>query len=297
MNPNLPTASETAEATVSFGPGQGGLQRLDIRTPWSRAEVYTHGAHVTHFQRHGEPPLLFLSEASRFVQGQPIRGGVPIVFPWFGPREGLPAHGFARLSEWVLDAVSLTREGECRLEFRLPRLPEWNPERVHGVEYQVCIGPALRMELRVTNESPRAPIEFEACLHTYLMVGDIQAVRVAGLQGAQYLDALRNRAARREAAEPLSISAEVDRLYVGTEAPVVVHDPSLNRRVRVAKEGSRSTVVWNPWIAKAKRLTDFGDEDYQRMLCVESGNVGPDRIELEPGASQVLRVTLSSEPA
>jgi glucose-6-phosphate 1-epimerase len=294
---NQPTTSHPAGASVSFGPGQGGLARLDVLTPWSRAEIYTHGAQVTHFQKHGEPPLVFLSEASRFEPGQPIRGGIPLVFPWFGPREGLPAHGFARLSEWLLDRVALTPDGACRLEFRLPRLREWTAERPYAAEYHVTVGADLRLDLRVVNESPRLPFEFEACLHTYFTIGDIHAVRVGGLQGAHYLDALENHASRKATAEFISISAEVDRLYVGTDAAVTIHDPSLKRRILVTKEGGRSTVVWNPWIAKAKRLSDFGDEEYQHMLCVESGTIGPDRIELPPGGEHTLRVTLASAPA
>jgi D-hexose-6-phosphate mutarotase len=31
----------------------------------------------------------------------------------------------------------------------------------------------------------------------------------------------------------------------------------------VAKSGSASTVVWNPWQAKAAAMADFGDDEYQ----------------------------------
>ena len=296
MNTTHQINPSEASASVSFGPGQGDLTRLDIRTPWSRAEVYLHGAHVTHFQKHDEPPLLFLSEASRFEARQPIRGGVPVIFPWFGPRDGQPAHGFARLSEWVLDTVALASDGACQLTFRLPQLQEWATGRPYAVEYLVTVGRELRLDLKVVNESPRDPFEFEGCLHTYFTVGDIAALRVTGLEGTRYLDSLAAGAEKQESAASIAIGAEVDRLYVGTEAEVQILDPSLKRRIRLAKAGSRSTVVWNPWIAKSKRMPDFGDEEYQRMLCVESGNVGPDRIELAPGASHTLSVTLSSEP-
>jgi glucose-6-phosphate 1-epimerase len=295
---NTPLKARACEATscLYFGQGQGGLARLEVRTPWSRAEVYLHGAHVTHFQKHDEPPLLFLSEASRFVAGQPIRGGIPVIFPWFGPREGLPAHGFARLNEWVLEAVAWEADGACRLQFRMPRLREWCAERPYAAEYTVRVGRDLQLELKGVNESPRDTFEFEECLHTYFAVADIAHVRVSGLSGTRYLDSLENHAERTDSAESIAVRSEVDRLYVGTEAAVDILDSKHKRRIRVAKSSSRSTVVWNPWIAKSKRMPDFGDEEYLRMICVESGNVGPDRVVLGPGASHRLQVTLDAVP-
>ena len=70
--------------------GQGGLQLLRIQTPWSVAEIYLQGATVTHFQKNGEVPLLFLSAMSRFEKDAPIRGGIPVIFPWFGKPEDKP---------------------------------------------------------------------------------------------------------------------------------------------------------------------------------------------------------------
>src|SRR5512142_2972783 len=98
------TTSDSAEACgtaapgrVTFLDGQDELPMLEISTRWSTAEIYLLGAHVTQFKKKDEPPLLFLSQCSRFAEGQPIRGGVPVIFPWFGPREGLGQHGFARV--------------------------------------------------------------------------------------------------------------------------------------------------------------------------------------------------------
>jgi D-hexose-6-phosphate mutarotase len=288
-----PTPSTTA--SVSPGTGQGGLARHDILTPFSRAEIYPHGAHLTHFQRHSEPPLLFLSEASRFDSAHPIRGGVPVVFPWFGLREGLPQHGYARISEWTLLEAGFSEAGELRLDYTLP----WSEARGDlplAVRYSIWIGRGLDFEFHVTNQSPRDALKFEACLHTYFAVGDIAKIHLEGLTGGRYLDSTANRAERTDAAPILTVGEEVDRLYVGHTAPVEIHDPVLQRRIRVTKEGSRSTVVWNPWIAKARRMPDFGDEEYLRMVCVESGNAGPDEITLPPAGSHTMRVRVESLP-
>src|SRR3954454_21123345 len=96
-NEKIPESSKGGGAgRVVFIDGRGELPMLEVSTAWSTAEIYLHGAHVTHFKSIDQPPLLFLSQCSRFSENEPIRGGVPVIFPWFGPREGLPQHGFAR---------------------------------------------------------------------------------------------------------------------------------------------------------------------------------------------------------
>lgn len=281
---------------VTFQEGQGDLPTVEVRTPWSEAEIYPHGAHVTHFQKLTEPPLLFLSKMSRFEAGAPIRGGVPVVFPWFGPRAGQPAHGFARLEDWELKEITLSADGSSRLHFRLPDGLEAGDLPPFTVDYTVTVGEQLILHLAVTNRTPDRELSFEDCLHTYFAVGDITAVEITGLRGASYLDTLDHLARKVDADDAIRIAAEVDRVYVDTSATVEIVDKAFRRRIRVAKEGSRSTVVWNPWSAKAQRLPDFGNDEYLQMVCVESGNVGPNQITLAPGQTSTLQVTLSTAP-
>jgi D-hexose-6-phosphate mutarotase len=98
-----------------------------------------------------------------------------------------------------------------------------------------------------------------------------------------------------ETSDGLRIASEVDRIYQNTTGTVEILDPRLGRKILVEKQGSTSTVVWNPWIAKARQMPDFGDEEYERMICVESGNVASNSISLPPGGSSTLTVKLSSE--
>src|SRR5690242_11579766 len=105
---------------VKISNGNGGLPKVIVTTKSSMAEIYLHGAHVTAFQKNGEPPLIFMSRKSHFKNGEPIRGGVPIIFPWFGPREGSVAHGYARLTEWNLTKTSADTNGNVKLIFTLP---------------------------------------------------------------------------------------------------------------------------------------------------------------------------------
>ncbi|MGC3956591.1 MAG: D-hexose-6-phosphate mutarotase [Verrucomicrobiota bacterium] len=273
--------------------GRGGLPMVQIQTPWSAAEFYLHGASVTHFQLHGEPPLLFLSEQSRFERDAPIRGGIPIIFPWFGKPEGRATqHGFARIRSWELVQVAKQTDGSVIVHLSLPISAEL---LAVPVDYYITFGKTLSAELVVTNFSDR---EFSAenCLHTYFTVGDINQVSITGLQGVEYLDSVDGRIRKQEMSDAIRFTSEVDRVYLNTSHTTEIRDATLRRVIRVEKEGSLSTVVWNPWIAKAKAMADFADSEYQRMVCVESGNCVTNSLKLAPGAENRLKINLSSSP-
>jgi D-hexose-6-phosphate mutarotase len=281
---------------VAFLDGQSELPMLEVTTAWSSAEIYLHGAHVTQFQKTGEPPLLFLSQCSRFSEGQAIRGGVPIIFPWFGQREGLPHHGFARTRSWELKEVVPEQDGSVSVRFRLPECPEayaWPP---FTADYIVTVKGGLTLKLIVTNGSPDQTFTFENALHSYFEVGDVTAISITGLEGAKYLDQTEGFQEKTETNQPIRFASEVDRCYLDTTALVEILDPRLGRKIRITKQGSRSTVVWNPWVEKSQRIPDFGNDEYERMVCVESGNIGANNIRLAPGESAALTVELSSEP-
>jgi len=273
---------------VTFAEGNGGLPKVLIETPWSTAEIYLHGAHITHFQKKGEAPLLFLSKSSEFLSEKAIRGGVPIIFPWFGPREGLPAHGFARTAAWDLTARSVRPDGSVELYFRMPAIG------FVEVEFIVTLGETLTMELFVRNTG-EIDHAIETCLHTYFHISSIYDISITGLRNAAYHDKVKDVKAL-ETASAIHIDREVDRVYQDTTAAVEIVDPGLKRTIRVEKSGSQSTIVWNPWIDKSQRMADFGDDEYLRMVCVESGNVAKNQITLPPGGLAVLKVVVSSAP-
>ncbi len=235
-----------------------------------------------------------MSQCSRFEKGQPIRGGVPIILPWFGFREGMGQHGFARIRTWDLKEVRFDQKGGVSAQFRLPNCPEAATFPAFSAEYTVTIGESLNLRLDVMNHSTEELV-FENCLHTYFEVSDATAISIIGLKGHSYLDQVANFANKTETEDAIRIASEVDRLYVDATGPVEIIDPRLGRKILVEKTGSESTVVWNPWIAKSQRMPDFGSEEYERMVCVESGNVGPNSIHLPPGRTSTLSVRLSSE--
>lgn len=273
---------------VTVFSGKGNLPAVRVETEAGEAEVYLHGAHVTGFRKKGEEPLLFMSGSSDFLPDKPIRGGVPVIFPWFGPREGQPGHGTARITDWDLTESLLLPDGAVRLSFHLPC------EEAAGVEFIVTVGSSLVMEFVVTNTGT-ADFTFENCLHTYFQISGIHGIEVAGLKGARCLDSLTG-TERVEEAETIRFTAETDRIYQDTAATAEIRDPGLGRSIFVRKSGSMSTVVWNPWIEKARRMPDFGDDEWPHMVCVESCNVGEHAITLAPGGRSVLRVEIDSAP-
>ena len=282
---------------VDIVTGRGGLPLVKIRTPWSTAEIYPLGGHVAHFQKNGEPPLLFLSAKSHFAPGKPIRGGVPICYPWFGPRDGEPAHGFARLAEWTLVKAEAAPDGAVTVQFALPSLPGREAWKNLRTEFIVTVGETLTMELLAANESCDETLELENCLHTYFQVGDISAVSLTGLQNAPFDDfAAGTAGARKVETEPaLQIARETNRVYPDNAAVVEIRDAKLNRTIRVEKFNSKSTVVWNPWTTQ-KLPDDFDPAEYAQMVCVESGNVKQNKLVLGPGQSSALMVVLHSLP-
>jgi len=282
---------------VALTTGPGGLTQIKATSNASTAEVCLHGAHVTGFQKNGEPPLLFMSAKSKFGPGLPIRGGVPVCFPWFGNRDGEPSHGFARLTEWELVKTSVDAAGAVTLRLALPLLHGQEAWQGLRTELIVTVAETLTLELVATNDSCGKTLEVENCLHTYFNIGDIDRISLTGLQGAAFDDfALGAGGARRQGdAAPLRITQETNRVYPDNTDTVEIRDEILGRTVRVEKFQSRSTVVWNPWTTQ-KMPDDFDSAEHRKMVCVESGNVKQNRLSLAPGTTASLKVILSSGP-
>jgi glucose-6-phosphate 1-epimerase len=286
--------------TVRQGLGAGGLPVLRVDGPEGWAEIHLHGAHVTAWAPRGEESVLWLSAASGFRDDVAIRGGVPICFPWFGPLAGradAPRHGFARVSEWELDAAHDDgRDVTVRLRLvdsYATRASAW-PHRFEAV-CTVVVGSRLSIALEVTNRDD-VPVTFEEALHTYLRVADVTAVEITGLEGTAFLDKLGGPEPVAGEPGPVRVACEVDRVYLGTRAGVTVRDPGAGRSVRVGKDGSDTTVVWNPWTEGARSTADIEDDAWSTMVCVEASNVGRSTVRLEPGQSRTMSTTLALEP-
>jgi glucose-6-phosphate 1-epimerase len=281
---------------VELFSGEGGFPCLRLRASGGSATVYVHGAHVTDFVPEGKAPVLWMSRASVFADGKPIRGGIPICWPWFGPHAtdaARPAHGFARLRAWTPLDSSVLHDGRVRL--RLGFQPEGAETALLPaslrVEMTLTVGAALELQLCSINDGPD-PVVFEDALHTYFAVGDLAGVAVSGLEEKVYIDRMDQKRSKIQQGL-IRFTAETDRVYEDRSACTEIIDEAGGRRIRIEKSGSASTVVWNPWIAKAKAMPDFGDEEWKEMCCVESANVGSARVPLLPGNRHETRVRIS----
>jgi D-hexose-6-phosphate mutarotase len=257
------------------------------------------GAHVTRFQPARQAQLLFVSDSSSFAPGKPIRGGVPVCFPWFGPRAGhpeSPAHGFARISRWEIESLTGSHDLGATAVLRLASNDHTRALWPHDFVARLRVEVARQLTLSLIVENTgAAPFPFEEALHTYFAISDIRGVTVTGLEGAAYLDKTDGARRKELGHEPLHIERETDWVFPGNEAACVIDDPTKQRRIIVEKSGSRTTVVWNPWIAKAAAMPDFGDDEWPRMLCIETANTGADAITLAPRESHTMIATTRVE--
>lgn len=287
---------------AKFEPGQGGLTRVVVATPLADAHVYLHGAHITHFQPRGQKPVLWLSTASLFEDTKPIRGGVPICFPWFGARAPdianppSPAHGFVRLRDWKVRSLQALPGGEVQLTLALdwsPRTKELWPGAFE-ISHTLTVGRTLKMAIRVVNHG-QSLMTFEAALHTYFTLGDVRKASVAGLAGADYIDKVDAMIRKTQGTDPITITGETDRVYLGTKNAVTLTDPVMGRIISLGKSGSSTTILWNPWIEKAKKMADFGDNEWPNMICIETANAGENALTLAPGQSHTMTAVIGVE--
>ncbi len=265
--------------------GNGGLSKVRITSPQATGEMYLHGGHVTAWKPAGAEEVLFVSSESRWEDGRAIRGGVPVCFPWFGDKKGdpkAPAHGFVRTKAWELESIAQTGNTTTVSMFTEsgPDTKKWWPADFRLV-HRATFGSELRLELILTNTGA-TPLRFEEALHAYHRVGQIEKARVRGLDGVHYLDKTDQNREKTQQGE-VAITSETDRIYLDTSAAVDLEDPILHRRTRIAKENSRTTVVWNPWVEKAHSMSDLADDEWQKMICIETSNVSDFAVNLEPG--------------
>lgn len=278
-------------ATAQLVEGNGGLPKVRITSPEVVGEMYLHGAQVTSWKPTGAAEVFFLSTQSRWENGHAIRGGVPICFPWFGDKADdpqAPAHGFVRTQAWQLEsivqvggAVTVSMFIESNEGTR-----RWWPAEFRLV-HRVTFGSELSLELVVTNTG-KTSLRFEEALHAYHRVGNIENARVRGLDTVHYIDKTDSYRKKMQHGE-VAIASETDRVYLNTADAIELEDPVLHRRTRLTKENSRTTVVWNPWVDKARSLSDFADDEWMQMICIETSNVSDFAVDLAPGQQHKMK--------
>jgi glucose-6-phosphate 1-epimerase len=283
----------------------GDLTRAQITLPTCAATVYLHGAHVTHFQPTGDAPVIFLSSRSDFAPAKPIRGGIPICFPWFGSRsDGKPgpSHGFARLQDWTLTNAALTGGNVLHLAFSLE--PS-ELSRSLGFDnfratYEIILGQdsgrSITLRLSVVNLA-QSPLHFEEALHTYFQITNIHNIELTGLESSTYIDKTDDYKTKTTPPSPLKITAKTDRVFPGATGPVAIHDEGNHRIITNTKTNSATTVTWNPWSDGSTAFTDMAPDEWLQFVAVETANTAANAITLAPNQTHTMQTTISIHPA
>ena len=294
MEKNLDNFSETLNSRfgiagrLRFQNSGPGLPVAEITTPDAMARVAVQGGQVLEWQPNGQKPVIWVSKAAVYQPGKGVRGGVPVCWPWFGQKEGKGVHGFVRTRMWEVREAKTDLADTVMLRLGVKddesTRAEWDHE--FDLELIVTVGAALKMEL-VTRNTGKVPFTITDGLHTYFRIGDVHQVKVHGLDGINYLDKVRNFQQFTQSG-PVTFTEETDRVYINTTADCLIEDPVFGRTIRVAKSGSSSTTVWNPWTEKEKGFSDMAAGEYADMVCVETVNASPDEITVVPGGKHSL---------
>ncbi len=264
-----------------------------VETPQATAAVSVFGGQLLSFVPKGGRDVLWLSPLAKHPP-TPIRGGTPVCWPYFakmGQARTMPSHGLVRTIPWHL--LEARREADGSMMLRLA------PPALQGVPLHLAmtlrIGRTLTQTLTTENIGDQAVVFTEA-LHNYFRVGDVRKVSVSGLDGLIYLDKKdHDRAHRQQGDWRLPPQGASDRIYTHAAGHYVLHEPVLDRNIRITTRGSRSTVVWNAGGQAARDIEDIG-AGWRHYLSVETANVVPDAITLQPGQRHRLTQVVEVEP-
>lgn len=269
------------------------LETVELNFGESQVRLTLQGAHIVSYTQNAAERL-WMSPKTLFEEGMPIRGGVPICWPWFGPHSkdvSLPAHGFARTSVWKLIEKSEGAESALlRLGFA-----STNPNYPLEAEYQIELT-ETSLEMRLVSRNIGAQtVELTEALHTYLPVSDLENASLHGLTGSSYADKLLNYAQSTEEREAVFLTEPTDRVYYDSSEKLTLIDTGRGVTTKITKQGSGTTVVWNAGEKTAASMDDLGAENYRGYICVEAANALLDRVIIEPGQSHTLMQRLNSQ--
>ncbi len=277
---------------LKFDKGNGHLPFIFIQNKQASAIISLHGAQILSYKPHRqEEDLLFVSQNSWYEEGKAIRGGIPLCWPWFGPDPKelqRPDHGFVRNGLWDIVSTEATSKNETKIIFRFDASEKsasyWSHPFI--LELEVIISDTLSVNL-ITHNTGDDTFTITQALHAYFNVGHINEIEILGLDNSAYLDKAKNEEEYRQTGN-LIINTEVNRIYKFIENPLVIQDNKFNRKIVITATHHKTAVVWNPGVDLPPTITDLESKDYQRFVCVESGNVSSDTIEIPPHSEFML---------
>ena len=246
---------------------------IEINSVHAKATISMHGGQVLSFRPLNQTQdLLFVSTQAKYEPGKAIRGGIPICWPWFGPDPNNigPAHGLVRTREWQLRHTAVLADGAIKIILGIQDNDEtrriW--PNIFDLSIIITIHQALSLEL-ISHNTGVNPFEITQALHSYFKVGDSQHIQVTGLENKLYIDKTDGEKEKQQTST-VTISQETDRIYQGLTKDLVLTDKVLSRKIHITSKNSNTAIVWNPWIKKAAAMNDMGDEEYKKMVCIET---------------------------
>ncbi len=236
------------------------------------AVISSYGAHLLSYKPKAEVEVIYLSPEAVWQNNTPIRGGVPVCWPWFGPvaaefnpeAQKLPNHGVVRTELWQLVQQSVT-ETAVSLELRIETavLPYLNAPSYLSLTLELT-----ETVLTLTLNSDQGLQQ--AALHSYFTVDSVHQVSVSSLSG-DYLDKVKAGERFVQQQPELKFTAEVDRVYLDTADELTLRQEK--NAVLITQQGHDASVLWNPWTEKAKALKDLPDSGYLDFVCVETARL------------------------
>jgi len=269
---------------------------LDVSNCNASVKVAQNGAQIFGFDRVGEAPVLWVSPSATYEMGRPLRGGMPVCWPWFGvhPTDAsMPRHGFVRVMPWELEDFAETSKGVTASSFKLRDTEETRKMWPHRFELTmgVEVSKALKVKL-VTKNMDEKPFDISQAISAYFFIGDIEGVEVEGLEGHEYVDKVSGESKVQNG--PVVITGETERIYRHSGSCSLV-DKRIGRKIHMDKQGSESTVVWNPWKEKARQIPDLPDDGFRNMVCVEAASGLHEKIVCGPGEKVMLEINIGVE--
>ena len=276
---------------LTFKTDENSMVIAEISNKLCTASLTLHGAHILSYIPKDQKEVVFVSREAIFKEGVPVRGGIPVCWPWFGDHlsdNSVYSHGFARRNMWNVKNCLQNSDGSTSIILSLGgkqnQYDSWPFDFEAEIEIQA--GSTLTVSLTSINVF-NEPFTITNALHTYFNISDTDNIFISGLDGVTYQDDVDSEKIKKQSGD-IIIDREVDRVYMSTEGNCVITDKGFNREIHISKKGSATTVVWNPWIDNAKNMKDMADDEYKKMVCIEAVNTFDDKQKIVPGSKHTI---------
>jgi len=261
---------------------------INLSNELAECKISLWGGNIVSYRpKNEEKDVFWMGSLNKFDNIHAIRGGIPVCWPRFAEEklnDNFPRHGFARLSNWKLVRANVDRD---KIEVFLSLLPDTEYNIKVEANLLIEITDKLVCRLETTNHSDE-DFNFSEALHAYFNVGNRDDVIIKGLKGYQYRSSLDDKLYILN--NDLQINGEFDASFINHTGSVEIIDPIFKRAIVLNKEGSKSTIVWNP----NKDLAEMSEGQYKKFICVEPANQGDLFVTLPAKEKHIMSMSIET---